>query len=60
MPRRRRQQPIEERGDGVVWAGLVANAQGIDPGELLIRELLAQALVAGTLDLTAYLGEASE
>jgi hypothetical protein len=55
MPRRRCQQPIEEQGDGLPWQGFVANARDLDPAELLIRELLAQALVAGELDLQQYL-----
>jgi hypothetical protein len=53
MPRRKPAAP--EQGDGVIWAGFVANAQGIEPGELLEREHLAGELVEGRLDLPSWL-----
>jgi hypothetical protein len=39
----------------LAWEQFHANAQGLDPAELLERERLALALVAGRLDLPAWL-----
>lgn len=55
MPRRRKRQPIEEQGDGLVWSQFLATAEGLDPAEVRERERLAHALVIGTLDLRAWL-----
>jgi hypothetical protein len=53
MPRRKPAAP--EQGDGLAWEQFHATAQGLDAVELLEREHLAQALVAGRLDLPAWL-----
>lgn len=59
MPRRRKHQPIEEQGDGLAWEQFHATAQGLDAVELLERERLAQQLVAGRLDVRAWISGAA-
>jgi hypothetical protein len=53
---RRRKPPAKpEQGDGIRYEQFLANSPSCPPWEAAVAVLLAQALVAGELDLQQYL-----
>lgn len=51
----RRKGHQQEMGDGLAWTQFHATAEGLDPAEIRRRERLAGDLVAGRLNIRAWL-----